>query len=251
MNKTLKEILQNFYGEDLAEAIIDSYKDIEEGFIFKKWKLSELDASHFVENIRRIIEKELFGTDIPIGINLKKFDDQELTRYENASSDDSFRILVPRVLKSVYGLRNKRGVGHPGKVSPNRIDATYIFYSVKWILCEIVRLKTNLPIEQTEEIIDSLIERKIDLIWDEGDTLRVLNNKIKTENQILILLYCKGVLSNKKLMESIEYTNFSVFCRILKSLHKKRYVEYSPNGDCKILPPGVAYIEEIIIKNKK
>ena len=136
-------IIETRYGNEIAQKLMDSYKEIEENFVIQKWKPSELDSGHFVESARRIIEFELFGSYTPYSSKLSTFSDSVINSYQNASGNESFRMLIPRTLKAIFNIRNKRGVGHVGLISPNKMDATYIFYSVKWVLAEIIRLASN------------------------------------------------------------------------------------------------------------
>ncbi len=158
MNKSqssqIDRILEQAFGQDIAMHILQAYREILDNFLLKKWKTSELDAGHFVEAVRRAIEKELFGTSTPFTKKLPDFNDVALKGYENAQGDESFRMLIPRNLKSVYNIRNKRGVGHAGVVSPNEMDATYILFSVKWVLCAIIWLKSGLSISETQRLVN-------------------------------------------------------------------------------------------------
>ena len=144
----------------LVDALLSAQKEIEGNYLHRKWKASELDAGHFVEAARRIIEHRLFGTYTPIGKDLPTFNDRLLQQYEQASGDQSYRILIPRVLRAIYGIRNKRGVGHLGLISPNEMDATLILYNVKWVIAEILRLESGLAVSDIQKVIEHVIERQ-------------------------------------------------------------------------------------------
>ena len=119
----VEAILKGRYPHDLIDALLSAYQEIEQNYALAKWKASELDAGHFVEAARRLLEHELLGKATPLSAGLSKFNDAALKTYENAKGDDSFRMLIPRVMWGVYGIRNKRGVGHVGAVSPNQMDS--------------------------------------------------------------------------------------------------------------------------------
>lgn len=102
---TIEAALKSRYPSDACDALLNAYREIEENFSLQKWKATELDAGHFVEAARRFIEQELFGSHTPIGKSLPTFSDAELKRYENANGDESFRMLIPRVLKSIVSVR--------------------------------------------------------------------------------------------------------------------------------------------------
>src|SRR5688572_28399603 len=126
MDKLPHSILERSSDATLAGHILSAYQEVESNYYLKSWKTSELDAGHFVEAIRRFIELRLFGKYTPIGQRLSTFNDAALKAYENAAGEESYRIHIPRVLYSIYGIRNKRGVGHLGLVSPNHMDASFI-----------------------------------------------------------------------------------------------------------------------------
>lgn len=252
MNK-VQSILENAYDAEIANKIIDSYREIESNFFLEKWKPSELDAGHFVEAVRRLIEKELLGSYTPFSSKLSNFSDAVLKQYEQNQGHESFRLLIPRVLKSVYNIRNKRGVGHIKDISPNEMDSTLILYNVKWVLSEIIRLKSNLSIEETQKLIDEIVERKIDIIWKENDFRRILDQKISAKDQVLILLYDNSPQNIESLRSTIEYKNKSNFKTLIKKLHSSREIEFKSNGECLISPKGIINAEKRIyaIKNKK
>ncbi|WP_299537140.1 hypothetical protein [Ulvibacterium sp.] len=246
-------ILLARYGNEITERLVESYQEIEENFVMQKWKSSELDAGHFVESVRRILEFELFGSFTPYGSKLTNFNDAVLKQYENASGDESFRMLIPRTLKSIFNIRNKRGVGHVGKISPNKMDATLIFYSVKWVLAEIIRLTSGLAISETQRIVDAIAERNIDVLWKGENSQRILNSKVSAKNQVLILLFDESPRKLEDMRLVIEYQNKPNFLKlVLEPLHKARLIEVNKgDGKCWISPSGKAEAERLILKLNK
>jgi hypothetical protein len=243
------DILEKAYGSDIAANVIDSYKEIEQNFVIQKWKTSELDAGHFVESVRRLIEFELYGSYTPFSQKLSTFTDDVLKKYENASGNDSYKILIPRMLKSIYNIRNKRGVGHISTISPNEMDATVIMQSVKWVLAELVRINSALTITETQKLIASIVERQIDLIWKDNGITRILNTELKTEEKIIILLLDESPQTEQQLLKSSNYSNSTKFRNFLKMLHKQALINYE-NGKCTISPTGLIEAEKTIIKIK-
>lgn len=244
-----KTILEAVYPSPLVDAILIAYSEIEGNYSIKKWKASELDAGHFCEVARRMIEHSLFGRHTPIGAGLPNFNDQEIKKYEQTTGDESFRILMPRVLKSVYNLRNKRGVGHLGNISPNEMDATLILYSVKWVLSEFVRLSAcgSLDTTAAQIVVDQLIERRVALIWNNGETKRILIDGISMKDKVLILLYDENLQTEDALREHVEYKNKGNFRRLLNGLHSARLIEFSIGRSIAITPKGVIAAEEIML----
>ena len=248
---TPESLLKSKYPGELVDALLQAYKEIESNFVLRKWKASELDAGHFVEAARRIIESELTGKFTPISQKLNNFSEAVLKSYEQASGDESLRILIPRVLKAIYNIRNKRGVGHIGSVSPNEMDSTLILYSTKWVLAEFIRLASGIASDKAQAIVDKVIERRIELIWKHGDITRILAEKLKAEEKIIVLLFDESPQMDEKLLAIIEYSNVTTFNKILKRLHSDRLIEFSQNGNCQITPKGMIAAESIIAKINK
>lgn len=244
----VEDILKAKYPHDLVTSLLESYKEIEQNYVIRKWKASELDSGHFVEAARRILEFELSGTHTAISQQLSNFTDAVLKQYEQATGDESYRLLIPRALKAIYNIRNKRGVGHVAGVSPNEMDATYILYTVKWVLAELVRLASGASIEDTQKAVDEIVERKLSVIWKHGDVTRILDTTLKTAVQVLILLYDSSPQTQVALREATEYSNSTKFRGILKELHDERLIFYTPNNPCVITPKGVVEAERLLLR---
>jgi len=252
MKKEANKILEIAFGSEIADNILDAYHEIQSNYILRKWKPSELDAGHFAESVRRAIEKELFNSYTPFDQQLSNFNDSILQSYERGNGNESFRIIIPRALKSIYNIRNKRGVGHISTVSPNEMDATYILYTVKWVLAEIIRLKSNLSIPKTQILVDSIVKRQVEILWKEGKTIRVLDFSMSAKNQVLVFLSDQSPLKRDVLLRAIEYKNPTDFNnKVLKPLHKSRLINYdNKSGNCFISPIGTAEAEKIILNKK-
>ena len=93
----VKQLLTAASDGQLASELLKSYGEVVENYSLGKWKYSELDAGHFVENARRFIELKLFAKYTPIGQHLASFNEPVLQQYQNASGDDSYRMIIPRV----------------------------------------------------------------------------------------------------------------------------------------------------------
>jgi hypothetical protein len=237
--------LKQRFPTELVGALLAAYREIEGNFALRKWKASELDAGHFVEASRRVIEKELFGSYTPIGKDLPKFHDGELKRYEQGIGDESFRILIPRALKAIYNIRNKRGVGHLGPISPNEMDATYILYTTKWILAELVRLAAGINPSQTQQLIESIVERRLSVLWKHEGITRILETGIKARAQVLVLLFDRSPQSELELQATTEYKNLTNFRKILQRLHQDRLIEYG-SGRAVITSKGIIAAEAVL-----
>jgi hypothetical protein len=247
MEQRVRTIIENASDKILASAIVDSILEVKRNFSLSAWKTSELDAGHFVEAVRRFINLKLFGSYLPVGRTLPSFDSREIAKLESASGDESYRIHIPRLLWGIYGIRNKRGVGHISLISPNYMDATYVVASCNWILAEIVRLESGLSIDETTLVVNRVIRRNIDGIWNDGAVTRILVSGLSVREEILYLLYDKSPQRDNDIQGVIECKNCAYFRKVLKQLHSERNIELGADGMCIISPKGIAEAETIII----
>lgn len=244
-----KHILETAYPLEIVEALITSYAEVESNFRLGKWKVSELDAGHFVESARRLLEHTLFGYFTPFSEKIGSFSESTLKKYEQASGDESFRILMPRILYSIYCIRNKRGVGHIAAISPNEMDAVYILYATKWVLAELTRKAASIAPKDAEAIVKSIVEREIEAVWDDGESFIILEPKLKLAEKILITLYKRDNIVDGELQALVAYSNRTRFREQLKKLKQDLLIDYRPDKRCKISPLGIARAESILIKS--
>lgn len=242
----VEKILRSGYPDELVDRLIDAFETIEHNYARGKWKASELDAGHFVEIARRIVELETTGSYTDIDDDLPPFHAGTLSDYEQGSGHESFKILIPRVLYGTYAVRNKRGVAHVGRVSPNEPDSSIIRANARWVMAEIVRLKSDLSVEETAPLIHDLVEKEAPLVWSVEGQDRVLDTRLEAWQQILILLYADEPRGERDLQEAIEYQNTTRFREILTDLHRNRLIEYGDDGRCHLMPPGEERAEEIL-----
>jgi hypothetical protein len=167
------------------------------------------------------------------------------------TGDHSLRILIPRMLPSLYDIRNNRGVGHVGgDVNPNMMDATLVYSMASWVMSELARVFHNVSIKEAQEAVDALSERKLSLVWEPGTAKRVLDHKMGAADQTLIILHQSlSWIDEGSLLASIEYSSAAMYRkRVLEKLHKVRMMEFDKaGGRARISPKGSAYVEEKII----
>lgn len=247
LNPQIHNNLASKYPTELVDALLNSFEEVLTNYRIEKWKPSELDAGHFVEAVRRIIEFELTGSYTPLSTSLGSFNQAVLNRLESTPAvDEVYRILIPRALYAMYCIRNKRGVGHFSSISPNKLDATYILYSAKWILAELVRICSSSDPDEAYQICNAILERELDLVWDDGESFVILNAKIKAEQKVLIVLYKKDRIGIEELQGLVDYKNKTNFAKIVRKLKASKMLDVVSGGLCKLSPLGIKEAENII-----
>jgi len=235
----------------LIDALLEAYKEVKENFYLEKFEPSELNGGKMVEACVRILEI-LTGaaTHTPLGANqirnmiqkLQSFEQKDATLYH-----ESYRLHIPRVLISIYNLRNRRGVGHLAHdVKSNIMDAIYILNACNWVLAELLRLNHTITLDEAQRTVDALVERPDLSVYKFKNLSRSLKTNLTRKEQVLLILasHHPNVLTDEYLFKSIEPPNKANFKRdVLKLLHSERLIEYDNENNCMILPNGFKYIE--------
>jgi len=231
----------------LVAALVDAYREIKENFYLAKHEPTELNAGKLCEVAYRILEQEAGGSYTALGTSIKPFD-AKCRAFENqTSANDTIRFHIPRILVAVYNIRNKRGVGHiGGDVNPNLADATLVATAADWVMAELLRLHYRCSLDEAQRWVDGLVQRRLALIYEVGGKKRVLNPALSFQQRALVLLGSAfpASVDHRDLHDWTEHSNFTAFKRdVLKSLHKKKLIEYSPPS-CSALPTGVKLLED-------
>jgi len=184
--------LKKIFPDELVEALLNLYVEIKTNFISNKWEPSELNGGKFVEATLRIMQYVCNnGRYTPIGTTIRNvFDEIKHLEQSPTTIHESYRLHIPRCLGAIYNIRNRRGVGHlSGDINPNKADAYLIITIVEWILAELYRMNFSVSLPEAQTIVDNLISRKLELIFELNGKKIILNPKLNIRDKILLLLY--------------------------------------------------------------
>ncbi len=237
---------------NLRDPLLTHFESIRSNYVQRRWESSELNGGKFAEVVFTVISDLIKGTvtSKPKKPNnmLKACQDLErLPADDSRIGDRSLRILIPRILPSLYEIRNNRNVGHVGgDVDPNFMDATAVYSMASWILAELVRITHNVPCQEAQVIVDGLVERKLLCVWEINGKKRILDPDMPKRDQVLVLLYqsITGV-DQDDLRKWVEYRNVTHWkSRILSPLHTDRLIEWDQTTSLVHLSPlGVTEVE--------
>lgn len=213
-----------------------------------------ISTGKFCESIIRLLQHELTGSSVPFGKHITNFPDacRQIISTQSSTVPETLRIIVPRALVFLYTMRGKRGIGHVGgDIEANLIDMATIVRVCDWVMCELLRVYHNLPIEEAQGLLDSLATKELPVIWTIEGKRRVLKTDIKNKEKVLLLLYGEAESSalSEELFEWIEHPNMSHFRRdVLRPLHKSKFIEYNEADEIVYLSPkGVTEVEKKIL----
>ena len=169
MIKIVEAQFQKHFPKTLVSKLISHYTKLKSNFIQDRMEPGELNGGKFAEVVFRLIQ---YATDpqqqyTPLRQSLPSVDNmvRELEKLPN-TLDDSLRLHIPRVLKAIYGIRNKRGVGHTGEIDANLMDATLVMAVCDWVMAELIRLYHECSADEAQNIVDRLVKRSIPIIYD-------------------------------------------------------------------------------------
>ncbi|MFA6462011.1 MAG: hypothetical protein WCV90_07135 [Candidatus Woesearchaeota archaeon] len=237
--------------EELRFNLEERYGEIIRNFRENRFEPSELNGAKFAEAVFRTLEWYTSSTKVytPFGTSIRDFE-QASRKFESMSSfPDSMRFHIPKLLASIYSLRNKRGVGHiGGDINPNHMDASLVVSISKWILAELVRIFYAVNLQEANTIVEHLVAKEFPIVWDVLNRKRILDTSLDFNKKVLVLLHScyPNPVNEKNLLYWVEYSNPSFFrTKILIPLHEEKMIEYDNNSKYILISPkGIKFVEE-------
>lgn len=177
--------------EELVRELVEAFVEAKRRFYRDDLRPSEIEGARFSEAVFRILQWATTQKYTALGTTLPSVDTL-MTTLINSSASDSFRIHIPRTLRLIYDVRNKRDVAHLGDgIDPNKQDATMVVRNMEWVLAELVRIYHNVSATDAYGIIVDLVSKDVPLIQEFDGFPRILK-QLKASDHFLVLLYWRG-----------------------------------------------------------
>lgn len=194
MLNTVRAGLVAAYDPTLVDELLQAYVDTKKNFYLGHLRLSEVEGGRFCEAVLRMLQQRTTGKFAPLGKHLdtEKII-QQLGSIPAADQPDAVRLHIPRAVRMVYDIRNKRDAAHLADgIDPNVQDATLVVSVLDWVLAEFVRLHHAVPADKAQEIVENTVTRVAPGIQDFAGFLKVLNPALSSQDHVLVLLYQCG-----------------------------------------------------------
>lgn len=181
---------------ELVAELRESYEELKENYYAGKHRPQEVAGGRFAEAAIRILQHQTGGT--PNGDPYTSLSDQlppftrevDRLRSQPGKYDKSLRVRIPRVLLSIYDVRNGRDAAHlTDEVDPNLADASLVVANADWVLAELVRLFNDVDLDEAQARVDGLVRRKVPAVEMFGDNAKVLRPGLNAPPQTLLVLY--------------------------------------------------------------
>lgn len=177
---------------ELVEEVLDSYIETKRRFHLGDHRPQAVEGGRFSEGVFRMLQHATSGRFTALGRTLPTVD-KLLTTFENASGEpDAIRLHIPRTLKLIYDVRNKRDAAHLGDgIDPNLQDATLVVGNIDWVLAELVRLYHDVSADEAQKIIETLVTKEVPAVQEIAGQPVILKD-LQPREQALLLLYRAG-----------------------------------------------------------
>lgn len=194
MRATIEAQLAAKLNAMLVRELLDAHAEARRNFHLGGLRLSAVEGGRFCEAAFRILEQISTGKWTPLGKQLDTEKLIEKLRNLNGSAlGESERLHIPRALRLVYDIRNKRDAAHLADgIDPNLQDATLVISTINWVLAELVRLYHSVSADRAHRIVDEIVSRTVPIIQDFEGSLKVLNTTLTASDYCLVLLYHRG-----------------------------------------------------------
>jgi hypothetical protein len=176
----------------LVDELLESFTEAKRRYYREDLRPNAVEGGRFSEAVFRLLQwASDNGRYTPIGKTLPTVDTL-LATFANANCNDSIRLHLPRTLRLIYDIRNKRDAAHLGDgIDPNLQDATLVVRNMDWVLGELVRLYHNVTATDAYHIISELVSKDVPVIQLFNGFPRILRD-LRASEHCIVLLYWRG-----------------------------------------------------------
>jgi hypothetical protein len=188
--------LKQSFDHKLVDELLVAYQEAKRNFYLGGLRLSAVEGGRFCEAAFRMLEQVASGTKsfTPLGTQINTDAIIKASaQISKAVVPEGIRIHIPRALRVVYDIRNKRDAAHLADgIDPNVQDATLVISILDWILAEFVRVYHRVSADDAQRIINDLVVRRAPAVQDFNGFLKVLRADLQAGDRMLVLLYERG-----------------------------------------------------------
>lgn len=203
--EAVRSALNQKYPHLLVDELLMAYQESKRNLYLGGLRLSGVEGGRYCEAAFRLLQHSTTGTYTPIGTHLDtEVVIRTLSQIPQGKAPDSVRLHIPRALRMVYDLRNKRNLAHLGDgIDPNLQDATLVASALDWVLAELLRLSQGASPGEAQGLVNDIVTRSAPAVQDFNGFLKVLHPKLNASDFVLLLLYqCGNEGADFKQLES-------------------------------------------------
>lgn len=236
--------LKSAFEPRLVDELLAAYRDAKWNFHLGGLRLSAVEGGRFCEAAFRMIEQATTSSFTPLGNHIDS--ERVIATALKSNASDSIRIHIPRALRVVYDIRNKRDAAHlADHIDPNQQDATLVASILDWVLAELVRIYHRVSADEAQQIINDLVERRAPAVQSFEGFLKVLRRDLLVSDRVLLLLYERGSYGATfgQLADWLHPKMRKNLKRTLEQLDQDKLFIHSAGGVLKITLTGMHEVE--------
>jgi hypothetical protein len=247
MLDAIRASLSAAYDARLVSDLLETYAAAKQNFYFGGNRLSGVEAGRFCEAVLRMLEFRAFGAFTHLGTQIDSDGViRKLGQIPAALQPDSIRLHIPRAVRLVYDIRNKRDVAHLADgIDANVQDATLVAGVVDWIVAELVRLHHVVSGDEAQRVVNELVRRRAPVVETLDGEPMVLRADLKAGDHVIVLLYDRGEngATKEELQKWSPPSMRANMARTLADLEYKRRFVRPTRGRFVITASGRAEVE--------
>lgn len=188
---SIRSALLNRFPQKIVDELLLCFSEQRRNFLLGNLRPNEVEGGRFAEAAFRMLEHFVGWPVTPLGNAL----DTEtlikrLAALTAAKMPDSVRLHIPRTLRVIYDIRNKRDAAHLADgIDPNLQDSTFVCAAMDWILAEFVRISCSLSPDEAFALVKAITIRRIPAVEDFGGFLKTLRPSLGPSDRVLLLLF--------------------------------------------------------------
>ncbi len=220
----IKTVLYTKFPSTLVDALVECYGEQKRYFFLGNHRPNEIEGGRFSEASFRMLEHFVGFPITPLGsqVNTDTLI-RNLQQLPSGSFNDSVRLHIPRTLRVIYDIRNKRDVAHLSDgIDPNLQDSSFIFASLDWVLAEFIRISSGTTPQEAFNLVKAITVHAIPVIEDFEGFLKTLNPSLSVSERLLLLLYHRGT-RGASMLELLSWVKPSQRTNIRRTLTNLEY----------------------------
>ena len=225
-----------------AQAVVESYVEMQQRFLAGDWKPAELDGGRLCEAVSRALYQLDSGVithnELP-GTLCDWLEDFNKKRSHNLAEGD--RRHFCKAIRLVYKFRSDRGPVHISPVyTANYMDSMLILHVGKWMFAEFLRLAWTADKQVIADTIAQIVQLQHTLIHELDGKPLVLASGIPAADEILLLLNhaASNRLSRASIRQYASLQKAPTLNAAITKLIANREVRQEDNGELALTPRG-------------
>jgi hypothetical protein len=243
----IRAALLGHFPETVVDQLLECFEEQRRNLLLGKLRPNEVEGGRFAEAAFRMLEHAGGFAITAIGTQLNTDSlIRQLAALPAGAAHESVRLHIPRTLRVIYDIRNKRDAAHLADgIDPNLQDATLVSASADWVLAEFVRLGGGVSPDEAFRLVKAITVQRIPAVEDIQGFLKTLRPSLGPGDRILLLLYRRADCGATK--EELEkWLRPSQRRNLLRTLHQLEHDKdliVLVNGRCQITRRGIQEAE--------